>query len=280
MLLLHHSWLKSLSPLYKLFLSRFSVNFAQAPAHLDFLLALRDNKRVSINPEELPNHPTESASAASSASAPQSAEPEVKPQITEKQAARINAPARNMIISMLVMIALLVPFLLLAPQLTNSQNHYDPNVDLHGTAYNASQEAKYPVAAPEPEGWTYNFARWTTAQADKIDVWSTGMVTPSQKYIELMQAKGTNPTWIANKVENAAISGEKEINGTTWEIRTLEDPKEDKTTTSYIAEVNGTTVILKGEAEPAEFEQLASAVVDYSKNPTMTTEPTASSGIK
>ena len=47
-----------------------------------------------------------------------------------------------------------------------------------------------------------------------------------------------------------------------------------------MGEIEGTTVILKGEAEPAEFEQLASAVVEYAKNPTMTAEPSASSGIK
>lgn len=203
----------------------------------------------------------------------------VKPQITEKQAARINAPARNMIISMVVMIAILIPVLWLAPHLTNTKNFYHPNVELAGTAYHASQEAKYPVAAPELDGWTYNFARWNTKQADGIDYWNTGQVTKDQKYIELLQAKGANPTWIANKVDNAAISDQKDIAGVTWEIRTLTDKKEEKTTTSYISQVGGTTVILKGEADPNEFEQLATAVVDYNQHPTKTTEPSASSGI-
>ena len=40
----------------------------------------------------------------------------VVPQITQKQAKRINAPARNMIISMLAMVAILIPVLWLMPQ--------------------------------------------------------------------------------------------------------------------------------------------------------------------
>lgn len=209
-----------------------------------------------------------------------SSENTMKPQITTKQAARINAPARNMIISMIVMIALLIPFLMLMPQLTNTKNYYDPDVDLHGISYNAGTEAGFPVAAPELEGWTYNFARWNSGQADGISFWNTGMVTSNQNYIELTQAKGTNPTWIANKIENAPISDEKKISGAPWKIHTLTNTNEDKTITSYVGEIEGTTVILKGEAEPAEFEQLANAVVEYAKNPTMTAEPSASSGIK
>lgn len=226
---------------------------------------------MSINPEQANDQSVLSNDDAANSATPQ---------ITEKQAARINAPARNMIISMVVMIALLIPFLLLMPQLTSNKNQYEPNVDLHGSAYNAGNEADFPVAAPEIDGWTYNFARWKSGQADQVNFWNTGLVTPAQNYIELTQAKGTNPTWIAQKVENAPISGEKEISGVKWQIRTLTNTKEDKTTTSYVGEVAGTTVVLKGEAETAEFEELASAVENYSKNPTMTAEPTSTSGIK
>lgn len=226
---------------------------------------------MSINPEESQETPAPVAD---------STQESVKPQITEKQAARINAPARNMVISMIVMIALLVPFLMLAPQLTNTKNFYEPDVDLHGAAYNAGQEAKFPVATPQVEGWTYNFARWNSGQADGIDFWNTGLVTKEQNFIDLTQAKDTNPTWVANKVENAPIAGTQEIGGVEWEIRTLTDPKEDKTTSSYIGELDGTTVILKGEANPQEFEQLAQAVINYSKTPSMTAEPSATSGIK
>lgn len=93
----------------------------------------------------------------------------VKPQITVRQAQRIHAPARNMIISMAVMIAILIPILWLAPQLTNTKNYYEPRVDLPAIAVQASQAAGYPVAAPELEGWTYNFARWNSNQPDGVD---------------------------------------------------------------------------------------------------------------
>lgn len=203
----------------------------------------------------------------------------VKPQITPKQAERIFAPARNMIISMVVLIAILIPVLWLAPQLTNTKNFYQPNVDVHGNAYHASQAAGYLVAAPELDGWTYNFARWNGNQPDKVDYWNAGLVTKDQQYIELTQAKEANPTWVASRVDNAAVVGTEDIAGVSWEIRSVTD-KEDKTTTSYIGEVNGSTVILKGEAAPTSFDQLAQAVVDYTNNPTMTAEPTSTSGIQ
>lgn len=204
----------------------------------------------------------------------------VKPQITPKQAERIFAPTRNMIISMVVLIAILIPVLWLAPQLTNTKNFYQPNVDVHGNAYLASQAAGYPVAAPELDGWTYNFARWNGNQPDKVDYWNAGLVTKDQQYIELTQAKEANPTWVTSRVDNAAVVGTEDIAGVSWEVRSVTDKKEDKTTTSYIGEVNGSTVILKGETAPTSFDQLAQAVVDYTNNPTMTAEPTSTSGIQ
>lgn len=88
------------------------------------------------------------------ASAPETQAPDtteqVIPQITKKQAARINAPARNMVISMIVMVLLLLPVIWLMPQ--PNKNPYRPTVDLPVIAYEASNQAGYPVAAAEQEG--------------------------------------------------------------------------------------------------------------------------------
>lgn len=228
----------------------------------------------STNPS---NQPLPQASAPE-AQAPEATE-QVVPQITEKQAARINAPARNMVISMIVMVLLLLPVIWLMPQ--PNKNPYRPTVDLPVIAYEASAQAGYPVAAAEQEGWHYNYARWNTGQADGINYWSTGQVTPSNDFIELIQATGTNPTWLAQTVGQAVPEATVQAGGVDWDVRSLVDADDkSKVTTFYIGEVDGTTVILKGEAEAAEFQALAEATVAYMAAPSSTVSPTPSSGIQ
>lgn len=212
--------------------------------------------------------------------APQSNQPENRPlpQITEKQAKRINTPIMGMVISTVVLVLITLPIYWLMPQ--PNKNPYRPTVDLPIVAFEASQHAGFPVVAPELEGWHYNFARWNSGQTDGIGYWQTGQVTPSTRFIESTQAKGTNPTWIANMVENAQVTGTAEIAGVSWEVRSLVD-QEKKETLSYIAEIDQTTVILSGQASQEELNQLAEATVEYLRNPAYTEAPSArpSSGI-
>ncbi|MDO4898550.1 MAG: DUF4245 domain-containing protein [Rothia sp. (in: high G+C Gram-positive bacteria)] len=230
----------------------------------------------NTSPSNLP--PTGSSAPDAAAPAPGGEQP-VLPQITEKQARRINAPARNMIISMVVMVLLIIPVLWLMPQPNKSP--YRPSVDVPVVAYEASREAGYHVAAAEQQGWHYNYARWNPGAADGINYWSTGQVTPSNHFIELVQAKDANPTWVAQQVKNAVPEATVQLAGIEWDMRTLVDPDDKKkVTTSYIAEVEGTTVIMSGEAETAEFQSLAEATVVYLKNPASTASPTPSSGIQ
>ncbi|HCN40679.1 DUF4245 domain-containing protein [Rothia sp. (in: high G+C Gram-positive bacteria)] len=204
---------------------------------------------------------------------------QVRPQITEKQARRINAPARNMIISMVVMLLLIIPVLWLMPQ--PNKNPYRPTVDVPVVAYEASREAGYHVAAAEQEGWHYNYARWNTGAADGINYWSSGQVTPSNHFIELVQAQDANPTWVAQQVGNAVPEAQVQMAGTEWEVRSQVDPDDkNKITTNYIGELEGTTVIMMGEADAPEFESLAEATVAYLKAPSSTSSPTPSSGIE
>lgn len=236
----------------------------------------------SMTPD--PQRPTDSQQLAGndsqpSATAPENGDDRVLPQITEKQAQRINAPARNMVISMVVMVLLLLPVIWLMPQ--PNKNPYRPSVDLPLVAYEASDQAGYPVAAAQQQGWHYNYARWVTGQADGISYWSTGQVTPTNHFIELIQATNTNPTWIAQTVGNAVPEGRVNVASLEWEVRSLVDPDhKSKVTTFYIGEVKGTTLIFKGEAEASEFQALIEATVSYMDSPSSTVAPTPSSGIR
>lgn len=201
------------------------------------------------------------------------------PQITQKQAKRLNTPIRGMIISTIALVLITLPIYWLMPQ--PNKNPYRPTVDVATVAYESSQQAGYPVVSPELDGWHYNFARWNTGNSDGIDYWQTGQVTPSEHYIETTQAKDTNATWVANMIDNAAVSDKTEVAGISWEVHSLTD-KDGKTTLSYVGEVKGTTVIVSGQAESSEIEQLVESSVDYLKAPTHTTAPsdTPSNGIQ
>lgn len=205
----------------------------------------------------------------------------VMPQITAKQAKRINAPARNMIISMAAMILILIPILWLMPH--PDKTPYRPQMNVHQVAFESGQQAGFAVAAPELEGWHYNYARWNGNTADKIGFFKSGQVTPKNHFIELTQAKDTNPTWVAQQTNNAVQQGSEQIGGVQWEVRAEASTKNNERVYSYVGQVpvaNGssTTVILSGTADPAEFAQLADATVTYLKQPTATAEPLSSTG--
>lgn len=228
----------------------------------------------SNNPQQ---HPT--ASARPGGADASASDEQVIPQITAKQAERINAPARNMVISMIVMVLLILPVVWLMPQ--PNKDPYRPSVDVPLIAYEASNAAGYPVAAAQQEGWHYNYARWISGQADGIDYWETGQVTPSNKFLEIIQAGESNATWIAQKTGNAVPEASVNVGGLQWEVRTLVDPDDkEKITTFYIGEVDGTTLLVKGDAEPSEYQALIEATIAYMRGPQPTAAPTSSTGIK
>ncbi len=236
---------------------------------------VRDNRKVTSS-----QHQNSSSTGSVSATGQQTPAPVadgIKPQITEKQAQRINAPVRNMIISMVVLVACIVPILWLMPQ--PNKDPYQAEVNVPKVAYEAGESASFTVAAPELEGWHYNFARWTSNQADKISYWETGQITASNRFITLKQADAskTNDSWIAQQTNNAAPQDHETVSGIEWDIRTGKNDK-DETVTYYIGDVAGTTVIMYGSDVPGtDFAQLAEAVVNYQKNPTATASPTATS---
>ena len=134
------------------------------------------------------------------------------------------------------------------------------------------------MAVPQLEGWHYNYARWNGNTPDNIGFFKSGQVTGKNHFIELTQAKDTNPTWVAQQTDNATKQGTEQIAGVEWEVRAATSKKNNERVYSYVAHVpsaggQSTTIILSGAADPAEFSQLADAVSAYLKNPTATADP-------
>ena len=202
------------------------------------------------------NHEDTSDRATSTGSTAAGDELPVKPQLTESQVKRLNTPVRAMVFSMIALLLILLPFLWLVPRPDNDT--YRPDVDLTKTAREASETAGYPVVAPRlDDDWHANFARWNSGSTDGVPFWEAGFVTPSQGFITVTQTNKENPTWVSQKTDAAPPTGKTDIDGITWSTRVKQDKKDGDGTTAYVGEVNGTTLILSGDAEKDEFVKLA-----------------------
>lgn len=177
----------------------------------------------------------------------------VTPVLTGKQAKRANATVIGMLIATgITLLLVLVPVLLNpAPKATTR------NVDVQQVASQAAGDAGYAPLAPElPEGWTSNFARWEASGSSGIPVWEVGYLTPGSDFIRLSETDKGNPTWVAQVSENSVVAGERTAGGETWQLRDSSDGE-----ASMVLERDGLTVVLSGEADLADFDLLAEAVV-------------------
>ncbi|NJC21741.1 hypothetical protein BJ994_000817 [Arthrobacter pigmenti] len=178
------------------------------------------------------------------------------PVLTPKQAKRANASAVGMFIATGATLALVFLVVLLNP--THTAETYTRNVDVARIADQAEGAAGYlPVAAGLPDGWTSNYARWTGSGADGVPFWEVGYLTPSREFIRLTQTNQANPTWLSQHLQDAEPSGQRVIDGVTWEL--LDSPSGDAFLTT---ELKGFTLILGGTADLVEFDILAGAVAD------------------
>lgn len=173
---------------------------------------------------------------------------------------------------MAVLVLLSLPFFLLQPR-PDGQT-YRPDVDVAAEASYAADVANFtPLAPTLGEGYSPNFARWQGSTADGVDRWETGWMTPSSRFIELVQTDQANPTWLADAVEQAPSTGTRDIHGIQWKTYQKENDQ-GQLTRSWAGEVHGSTVVLTGSAAEEEFEHFATAVTNHQAEPITTNTPT------
>lgn len=183
----------------------------------------------------------------------QDQETQVTPVLTGKQAKRANATVIGMLIATGITVLLAVVPVLMNPSPTSTPR----NVDVQQIATQAEGDAGYAPLAPElPEGWSANYARWEATGSSGVPVWEVGYVTPGNDFIRLSETNAGNPTWIAQVSGESMVAGERTAGGKTWELRDSADGE-----ASMVLEQPGLTVVLSGEADLAEFDVLAEAVV-------------------
>ncbi|MET4058987.1 hypothetical protein ABIB35_000516 [Arthrobacter sp. UYP6] len=183
----------------------------------------------------------------------QDQETPVTPVLTKKQAQKANATVIGMLIATgITLLLVLVPVLL-----NPSPKSEIRNVDVQQIAVQAAGDAGYAPLAPDlPDGWSSNYARWEASNSSGVPVWEVGYITPETDFIRLSETNAGNPTWVAQTSGDSVVAGERTAGGQTWELRDSASGK-----ASMVLEMNGITVVLTGEADLAEFDVLAEAVV-------------------
>lgn len=176
--------------------------------------------------------------------------------LTPNQAKRATATVRGMLIATGATIAVVLPVYFLNP--TYTAETYQRDVDVEIVARQAAGDAGYLPASPDlPDGWTSNYARWVTGRSDSVDFWEVGYLSPDTGFLQLTQTDDANPTWTAQRIGDAQVSGTRTIGGLEWEL--LDASNGDTILTS---DVDGATIILNGEAELTEFDTMGEAVID------------------
>lgn len=140
------------------------------------------------------------------------------------------------------------------------------SVDVAQTAGEAAASLGVTPAVPDVEGWVSNAAR-LEASSDDVTSWYVGLLTAEGKFLALRQGVDANPTWLAQQVDNARVTGERRIGGVTWSEydRRASDPTGIRAY-ALVATIDSSTLVLFGTANDAEFDQLATSVVESLKD--------------
>ncbi|MFI7481092.1 DUF4245 domain-containing protein [Kocuria sp. M1R5S2] len=187
--------------------------------------------------------------------------PQPLPRITEQQARRLNAPVQGMVISMAVLLLLVLPFVWLQPR--PDAQPYRPDVDVAQEASHVADQSPFPPVVPEPgEDWTANYARWNPGAAEGVPYWELGWVTPQGGFVVVVQTSLANPTWLAQQAETIPATSTREAGGVTWDVHVRDASPNQEALTVYTGELEGSTLVLRGDAPAAELDHLAAAVAE------------------
>ncbi|MEJ5946253.1 DUF4245 family protein [Pseudokineococcus basanitobsidens] len=171
--------------------------------------------------------------------------------------------ARDMVISLAVIGAFLVPVLLLVPRPSQLEQ---PPVDVAGTAAGARERVDWPVPVPQvPDGWRPNAARLEQPGPDDVDTWSVGWVTPSDDYAGIRVASGATGRWLTATTRSGELEGTQDVDGEPWDVYSRSPQRRsDVPFRALVREEGGVTTAVVGTAEVPELLELAAAAQDPS----------------
>ena len=193
--------------------------------------------------------------------AEQGSEEQPTPQLTRSQVKRLSQPMIGMIITMMVTVAAVVAFLMMNPE--PDAEPYQRDEDVPVEAVHAGRSAEFLPAAPDvPEEWSANYAYWEHQSEQGIPLWEVGFTTDSMTFVGFSQSDQGNPTWISEETEGATPSGTQTVDGIVFEVFHGDEDRTWFVLTEEHNDVDGTTVVLGGDASEEDLEIALTAVVE------------------
>jgi hypothetical protein len=186
---------------------------------------------------------------------------EAAPTIEERRAARrANQTTFNLVIALVASlgVVLLLVLVVVRPDM-------EPRtVDYRQVGAEAQQSIAEKLAVPDlPDGWEANRAQLVASPTDGVPRWEIGFLTPGGEFIALVQGVDANASWLAAETKNERPTGTADLGGLTWDTydrRNAPDPGNYEFVLSTVE--GGSTIVLHGTADDAEFETLAVAVAE------------------
>lgn len=166
----------------------------------------------------------------------------------------LNTTARDMLISMAVIVGLILVFVLLVPRPNQIPAR---TLDVTAAAAAATEELGFAPADPTlPAGWV---ARTADVQrgTDQIPTWHLTYTSPSGRYVGVQQAADATDRWEARQVTDGTDQGTIAVGGATWTIRS----RIDRNITSWVLRQTPVTTVVTGTALEPELALFATAVV-------------------
>ncbi|MBO0596467.1 DUF4245 domain-containing protein [Nesterenkonia sp. E16_7] len=179
------------------------------------------------------------------------------PQLTQSQAKRLRQPLIGVVITVAITLLAVFAVIGLRPERDVA---FTPDVDVEEAAGWTSDVSNFTAISPEvPEGWTANYARWENRVELGVTAWEVGYSVDEQSFLSFAQTDEPNPAWVYDATRQIGPTGEETIEGLTFEVR------EDDQWKYYVLEaeenpVDGTAIVLGGDATAEQFETFLAAV--------------------
>ncbi|MGI5120263.1 DUF4245 domain-containing protein [Marinactinospora thermotolerans] len=169
---------------------------------------------------------------------------------------RSNATFGGYAVALGIVVAVVVAMALVV---NGRQKEHIPSVDYRIDLASFSEEAPYPVYAPEglPEGWVPTSSRLETGEEEGGPVtWTLGFATPEDRHAAFSMSNAPAETFITEKTLGGEPDGRSQVGGQTWERYYNEDESER----SLVREEDGATIVVAGSSDYAELETLAGSL--------------------
>ena len=133
----------------------------------------------------------------------------------------------NLVLSLLVTLGMVIVIVLAVPR-----GNYvrDDSVDVVALAESAQGATSFALTVPQlPDTWSPTQAELRSSSQEGLEFWYVGYLTTSDQFAAFKQTPDSNPTWLADQLENRSATGVETRDGIEWTVYDHTDLSGDTT---------------------------------------------------